>query len=43
VLSDLYADYLKNLKNDAEEAEARSNAQHAAIAIALQKAGKKPS
>jgi len=38
-----YADYLKNLKHDAEEAEARSNAQHAAIAIALQKAGKKPS
>ena len=38
-----YAQYLHDLKHDAEEAEGRSNAQHAAIAIALQKAGKKPS
>jgi len=38
-----YAQYLHDLKHDAEEAEGRSNAQHAAMAIALQKAGKKPS
>jgi hypothetical protein len=36
-----YQDYLNGLKHDAEDAEGRSNAQHAAIAIALQKAGKK--
>ena len=38
-----YQDYLANLKDGSEDAEHRSNAQHAAIAISLQKAGKKPS
>jgi hypothetical protein len=36
-----YQEYLHNLKHDAEDAEGRSRAQQAAIAIALQKAGKK--
>ena len=38
-----YEEYLANLKDGSEDAEGRSNAQHAAIAISLQKAGKKPS
>jgi hypothetical protein len=36
-----YKDYIQMQGYDAENAEGRSNAQHAAIAIALQKAGKK--
>jgi hypothetical protein len=38
-----YKDYMANLKDGSEDAEGRSNAQNAAIAISLQKAGKKPS
>jgi len=38
-----YKKYLANLKDGSEDAEGRSNAQNAAIAISLQKAGKKPS
>jgi hypothetical protein len=40
-----YKKYLANLKDEygSEDAEGRSRAQHAAIAISLQKAGKKPS
>ena len=38
-----YKDYMANLKDGSEDAEHRSNAQNAAIAISLQKAGKKPS
>ena len=38
-----YKDYMDNLKDGSEDAEHRSNAQNAAIAISLQKAGKKPS
>jgi hypothetical protein len=38
-----YEDYMANLKDGSEDAEGRSNAQNAAIAISLQKAGKKPS
>jgi hypothetical protein len=37
-----YKDYIMVRGYDAEDAEGRSNAQHAAIAISLQKAGKKP-
>jgi len=40
---DHYKDYMANLEDGSEDAEGRSNAQHAAIAISLQKAGKKPS
>ena len=38
-----YKDYMANLNDGSEDAEHRSNAQNAAIAISLQKAGKKPS
>jgi hypothetical protein len=38
-----YKDYMANLKDGSEDAEGRSRAQQAAIAISLQKAGKKPS
>ena len=38
-----YKDYMVNLKDGSEDAEHRSRAQQAAIAISLQKAGKKPS
>jgi hypothetical protein len=38
-----YEEYLANHKYADEDAEHRSNAQNAAIAISLQKAGKKPS
>jgi len=40
---DHYKDYMANLEDGSEDAEGRSNAQNAAIAISLQKAGKKPS
>jgi len=38
-----YKEYMMNLKHAQEDAEHRSPAQQAAIAISLQKAGKKPS